>query len=111
AAAYTRLLVLYVQKKGKALMMMVLGQKMDLQVGGAKITYYLERFEQNGDSFPQWTYEAYPEPQVLAVKAVELARDYEKDILGGVEASEYEDAKKEAIEYLQKMHPQSSIFD
>ena len=110
-SGYLRLMQITVQKDKKKILEYVLGQEFKMQgIGQASTNYFLEVLEFGGDSYPIQRYDAYPDLNVLMVRAIEYAMYYEENVLCGMEPSKFESLKSEISSYLKKLHPESRFI-
>jgi phage FluMu protein Com len=80
-------------------------------VGQASTTYFLEVLEPSGESYPIQRYDAYPDLNVLMVKAIDHAIYFEEHILCGMDPAKFDTLKAEVIAYLKKLHPECKFIN
>ncbi len=108
---YYRLQNLKVLKNNKKIVEYVISQESKMNNMQVSLTYFLEVIEPTGDSFTLRTFNAFPDPQLSAVSALEEAIKFEENSLNGMDPQEFEKMKTTTIEEMKKLYPNSRFYN
>ncbi|MBI5223708.1 hypothetical protein HY990_04770 [Candidatus Micrarchaeota archaeon] len=109
---YYRLQTISVLKSNKKIVDYVFSQESNVHNMQVGISYYLEILESaTGESFILRKFNNVPDPQLLAVAAIEESIKYENDVLGGTDPKKFEELKLVVMADLKKSHPSSKFFN
>jgi hypothetical protein len=108
---YIRLQNLKIFKNNKKIIEYVISQESKMNNMQVSLTYFLEVLEPTGDSFTLRTFNAFPDPQLSAVSALEEAIKFEETSLNGMDAEEFSKLKTTAIDEMKKLYPQSRFYN